>query len=454
MRIIVQLYSLLLLICVPVCGGLQLDVKSKDSICAATQKIQRGIMDYYWGSTPGGIVGMFIQPYYWWEAGLVFAGMLENWYLCDNMEYNSTLYESMIAQTGANYDYIPSNQSMTEGNDDQGIWGLFIMGAVERNFPDAQMGNVPGWLTMAQAVFNTMYARWDSQHCGGGLRWQIFTWNLGYDYKNTIANGCLFQLAARLGRYTGNSTYLDIANETFSWLVDVKFVVLKDEANVFDGAHIGDNCQDIKGIEWTYNHGVILGGCAYMYNATNGDPVWETRLRQILGGARAFFFRNNIMYERACQDNKICNNDQRSFKSIFSRMLAVTSVLAPFTRETIDPLLEASAAAAAASCSGGKDGETCGLDWTTGSWDGYYGLGEQASALEVIQNLLIHTKAPPLTKNAGGTSNGDPGAGLGTPMDNVLHSRLNIGSKDRIKAALITAVCLGLLVGTALWMVI
>ena len=76
----------------------------------------------------------------------------------------------MYHQAGENYNYIPSNQSMTEGNDDQGVWGMAIMEAVERNFTEPESHS---WLEMVQAVFNTMNARWDADNCGGGLRWQI-----------------------------------------------------------------------------------------------------------------------------------------------------------------------------------------------------------------------------------------------------------------------------------------
>ncbi|AAS53901.2 AFR530Wp [Eremothecium gossypii ATCC 10895] len=434
--------------------ALDLDLSSREDVCHFTNEIQKGIMDYYWGSKYGGIVGMFQPPYYWWEAGEVFGGMLENWYLCDNQEYESVLRESMIAQTGDKFDYIPANQSTTEGNDDQGVWALFIMGAVERNFKDPEKEGMPGWLTMVQTVFNKMEARWDAENCGGGLRWQIFQWNNGYTYKNTIANGCLFQLAARLGRYTGNQTYLDVASKVFQWLVDVKYIVLEDKARVFDGAHIHENCSDIKGIEWSYNHGIILAGAAYMYNATGGSPEWESHVTKILAGAADFYFRDKIMYERACQDYNTCDNDQRSFKSIFSRMLAITSVVAPFTRGTIDELIYASATAASKSCEQGTHGYTCGLNWHKGTYDGVYGLGEQASALEIIQNVLIHTKAPPLTADTGGQSEGNPDAGLDhDSQPAILRGMHNITGKDRVGASLITAISLGLMLGCALWMI-
>lgn len=444
---------LTLLLCITQVIGIQLDTSSKDSICDATSLIQDGMLDYYDGTRNGGIVGMFQSPYYWWQAGEAFGGMIDNWYFCNNNTYENLIYDALIAQTGDHYDYMPGNQTMVEGNDDQGVWALTVMGAVERNFTNPTGGR-PGWLAMVQAVFNQMYSRWDTGACGGGLRWQIFTWNSGYNYKNTISNACLFQIAARLGRYTGNTTYLDIAEKVFNWLVEVEYVVLKDQGNVFDGAETDDNCSNIIRFEWSYNHGVVLGGLAYMYNATNGSSTWETRVQQILGGAQEYFFNDSIMYESTCQRGSTitCNNDQRSFKSIFSRMLGLTSVLVPSTSSSIDNLLRASAEGAAGSCTGGYDGHTCGLSWLTSSNDGIYGLGEQMSALEVMQNLLIHDKPPPFKTDNGGSSSGDASAGLNTTTTNVLRNELDITTSDRAGAAVVTAVILLVLIGGSIWM--
>lgn len=433
--------------------AIELDPSSKDSVCDATALIQKGMMDYYDGKNYGGTIGMFQPPYYWWQAGEAFGGMIDNWYFCGNDSYEQTILNALLAQTGPHYDFMPENQTMVEGNDDQGVWGLTLMGAVERNFTNPTDGS-PGWLAMAQAIFNQLYSRWDGSSCGGGLRWQIFTWNGGYNYKNTISNACLFQIAARLGRYTGNDTYLEVAEKVFDWLVDVGYVVLKDKGNVFDGAEIDDNCTSIVKYEWSYNHGVVLGGLSFMYNATNGSSMWEERVQQILGGAQTYFFKNSIMYESACQQENsfTCNNDQRSFKSIFSRMLGLTSVLVPSTQSTVDDLLEQSAKAAAASCDGGRDGHTCGLNWNKQTYDGTYGLGEQMSALEVIQNLLIHDMPGPLTADNGGSSVGDANAGLNTSSANVLQNKLDIQTKDRAGAAIITAVILMVIIGGSIWM--
>ena len=39
--------------------ALDLEVESKDSVCAATALIQQGMLDYYAGDKYGGAVGMF-----------------------------------------------------------------------------------------------------------------------------------------------------------------------------------------------------------------------------------------------------------------------------------------------------------------------------------------------------------------------------------------------------------
>ena len=62
------------------------------------------------------------------------------------------------------------------------------MSAAELKFPPPTTG-YPSWTAQAQAVFNLQAERWDAANCGGGLRWQINSLNLGYNYKN-IASVC------------------------------------------------------------------------------------------------------------------------------------------------------------------------------------------------------------------------------------------------------------------------
>ena len=132
--------------------------------------------------------------------------------------------------------------------------------------------------------------------------------------------------------------------------------------------------------------------------------------------------------------------------------MAATIIRAPYTRQRLQPLLQSSAAAAVKSCSGGDDGNTCGLKWNTGYWDGIYGIGEQMSVLEVLISNLLDTVPGPVTNNTGGTSPGDPSAGTTATSPSGLDlSAVTTG--DRVGAGFITTLVLLTVLGGAWWMV-
>ncbi|KAK6204444.1 defective cell wall [Scheffersomyces amazonensis] len=430
-------------------NAIWLDTNNVTTIIEATALIAQGTLDYYEGYKVGGTIGMFTAPYYWWEAGGAWGSLIDYTYFMQNDTLVPTIKAALLYQTGQDNNYIPLNQSTTEGNDDQGFWGIAVMGAAERNFSNPEKPE-QAWLTLTQAVFNTMAARWDEAECNGGLRWQIFQWNSGYDYKNSVSNGCLFHIGARLARFTGNDTYVDWAEKVWDWMYGVGFLTEGDWWFVYDGAQIESNCTNITKYQWTYNQGLMLAGCAYLYNYTQ-DEKWLNRTLNLLNGAQVFF-NNSIMYEAACQPSNNCNNDQRSFKAYFSRFLGATSILVPQTYDIIRNWLVTSANAAARSCSGGTDGHTCGLNWFVGAWDGYYGLGEQISALEVIQNLRVGDLPGPLTAHTGGSSEGNPAAGYGTIQTNASPLKLNSG--DLAGAGIITAIIGVSLIASGLWLII
>ena len=159
------------------------------------------------------------------------------------------------------------------------------------------------------------------------------------------------------------------------------------------------------------------------------------------------------MVEVACEPMVTCNNDQPSFKAFLARWMAATAQIAPFTEKQIMPRLRASAKGAAGQCVGGPQGRTCGRKWTEKVWDGRTGVGEEMSALSVIQANLIQKVAPPLTANTGGVSKSDPNAGTegdNPPMLEAVLTR-KITMKDRAGAGILTALVLGGLLGTTYW---
>ncbi|WEW61440.1 glycoside hydrolase family protein [Emydomyces testavorans] len=406
------------------------------------------MVKYYHGNNPGDVPGNLPDPYFWWEAGAMFSSLIDYWYYTGNSEYNQITTQAMLHQVGNDNNYMPLNQTSTLGNDDQAFWGMAALTAAENKFPNPP-NDKPQWLELAQAVLNSQVPRWDNETCGGGLRWQIFSFNKGYNYKNSISNGCFINIAARLALYTNNDTYAKLAERTWDWMTSSGLI--SPTFQVFDGSDVAKNCSELSHIQWTYNNGVLMGGAAAMYNYTKGGDVWKQRLDGLIDASGIFFSKDppNVMTEVACEGNGKCNVDQRSFKAYLSRWMAMTIKIAPYTRDKLLPRIQASAKAAALQCNGPDN--ACGLRWTMGaSYDGSTGVGEQMAALEVIQSNLIDFVEGP-ANNKTGISKGNPAAGTG--KDPTISTLGAITTGDRVGAGFLTSLVLLGILGGAWWMV-
>jgi mannan endo-1,6-alpha-mannosidase len=324
-------------------------------------------------------------------------GMIEYSSFTGDDSYTKTLQQALTANYGPANDFILDYRRSQTGNDDQAFWSLAVMSALEYQFPDADKAPA-SYLDVAVNSFNNIVGRWDETSCGGGLKWQIYPENAyGYNYKNSISNGAAFALGARLARYTGNQTYADWSVKIYDWTKKVGLI--SDKFEVFDGADDKTNCGEAKmdHTTWSYNNAMFLHGSAFMFDYTKGDKTWKDRVTGFMSNAESLFFKpydnaTNIMFEMACETGETgrhCNLDQQSFKAYLSRFMAKTAILAPFTKDAVTKCLKASAVGAASSCSGGADGSSCGSKWYTGAWDGTSGVGQQLSALEVTQALLM-----------------------------------------------------------------
>ncbi|KAI0171419.1 glycoside hydrolase family 76 protein [Pestalotiopsis sp. NC0098] len=410
-------------------------------------------MQYYKGNQSGQTPGILPGPppagdYYWWEGGALWGTMIDYWHLTGDSTYNDVVTQALLWQVGPNQDYMPPNVTASLGNDDQGFWGMTAMQAAEENFPDPPKDQ-PQWLALAQAVFNTQAdpGRHDNT-CGGGLRWQIPFSNNGYNYKNSIANGCFFNLGARLARYTNNETYANWAETTWDWVRSVGF--MDDQYNIYDGAHVETNCTDINRAQFSYNNGVYLLGAAYMYNYTNGNDTWKERLDGLIDGTFRVFFPNDIAFEIACEEHMTCTTDMLSFKGYVHRWMSTITQIAPYTADKILPVLKTSATAGIGQCTGGDNQRTCGFGWAEGTFDGSVGAGQTMNVLGAISSLLIGEAKVPVTNSTGGTSGGNYNAGQDS--DSFTNSLPAITQGDRAGAGILTVLILASATGTFGWM--
>lgn len=334
--------------------------------------------------------------------------MIDYWHFTNDSSYNPTVSEALLSQVGPDYDYMVPIRAKEEGNDDQAFWGFATMSAAEHNFT-APNASFPSWFQLTENLWNTQAARWDTTSCGGGLKWQIFSFNAGYDYKNSVSNGAFFQLSARLARFTGNSTYIEWANKAWQWSESIGLIDARSWA-IYDGTDDTTNCTSIDHTEWTYSVGIYTYGAAVMYNISNGTTAstWRTRTESLINASIPTFFSpyanaTDILYEPACETIQTCNYDQRSFKAYLARFFWASTKVAAFTIPLISQVLETSAIAAANTCTGqniaATDGtiydNACGAKWYVGGFDGSVGPGQQLSVLEMVQGLLTNVTSAP-----------------------------------------------------------
>ncbi|KAI0473902.1 family 76 glycosyl hydrolase [Xylariaceae sp. FL0804] len=437
-------------------AALEVDLDDDASIREAAAQVAADLLTFYHGDEPGQVPGILPGPppdgdYYWWQGGAMWGALLDYRSAAGSDDNDAMISSAMLWQAGPDRDYMPPNWTASLGNDDQAFWALSALLAAETGFADPPPDE-PQWLALAQAVFNEQThedRRVPNGNCQGGLRWQIFPSNNGYDYINTVANACYFNIGARLARYTGNATYGELAAQTFDLIHRLGYI--SETWDVYDGAHLPD-CTDINRAQFSYNAAMLLQGCAFMYDFT-GDEIWATRLDRLTDRTLAYFFPNGTAFEPACEPGRACNTDMESFKGFLHRWLATAVQLAPHTRGVILPVLRTSAAAAVAQCTGGANGRMCGFHWASGAFDGATGAAQQMNVLGALTSLLMASEGAdvPLTNATGGTAGGDPNAGTAATKDPQAYYR-PVTAGDRVGAGLVTVVLAGGALAAFGWM--
>ena len=96
------------------------------------------------------------------------SALMDYYYYTGDDTYNDIVIQGMTFQASPTQNFMPPNQTTTEGNDDQVFWGFAAMTASEYKFPNPP-ADQPQWLALAQGVWNSQQLRWDTASCNGGL---------------------------------------------------------------------------------------------------------------------------------------------------------------------------------------------------------------------------------------------------------------------------------------------
>ncbi|KAK0247505.1 i-AAA protease yme1 [Friedmanniomyces endolithicus] len=334
------------------------------SIRDASAMLAYDLMSYYQNnqsSTAVTAIGTLPAPLYWWEAGAVWGGMIDYWAYTNDTSYVHTVQQALLAQVGPKDDYMMPAYYPSLGNDDQTFWAIAALSAAEYGFHAPSGSSSTVWLDFRKRSST----------------------------RNSLG---FFQIAARLAHYTGNETYVTWAEKTWDWMSAVGLI--NQNYNVYDGTDDTLNCSKLDHTMWSYNPSMLLYGTAMLYNFTNGSQIWEKITTGLLESCANTFFSpssnaTSIMCEPSCEPTGTCDVDQLSFKAYTSRWMAKASIVAPYIAGSVSVLLTRSAEAAAQACSGGASGSMCGVKWYVGGFDGVTGVGQELSALETVQALLL-----------------------------------------------------------------
>lgn len=176
------------------------------------------------------------------------------------------------------------------------------------------------------------------------------------------------------------------------------------------------------------------------HNQTSNEK-WKTATTKLTESLLRDFFADGAAFELPCETTPGgCTADMLSFKGYVHRWMSVVTQVAPFTAATVIPALKKSAEACIKQCTGGPTGRACGFYWTRGTYidpsvDKTTGAGERMDALAAVSSLLVSEVAAPLTGKDGGTSQGNPNAGIPKSNDRTLSE---ITSGDKAGASFLT----------------
>jgi len=238
-------------------------------------------------------------------------------------------------------------------------------------------------------------------------------------------------MAARLARATGDKdgSLVQWANKIWDWTEEVGFI--NDEYAVYDGANPELDCSTPSRVQWTHASGLHILGAAVMANHT-GDAKWTERATKLIDHASEVFFRasskeggidpGDILTETACEAGLMCTHNMNAMKGLLALAMWRAAQMVPALDAKVRPLLTASAKAAAAKCTAGKNQDRCQSYWAMDSLS-MVGPGEQLSVLNVVQGLLIAEADAPyaegqITEVTDPNGSSKPGSGGSGGSDN------------------------------------
>jgi len=197
--------------------------------------------------------------------------------------------------------------------DDEGWWALGWLKVYD-------ITNDTAYLNAAIDIFDDMVKGWGAT-CGG------IWWNKAHEANVAISNELFLAVAAQLANRAqtkaAKAFYLGWAVKQWRWFSNSGLI--NADYNINDGLDL-KTCQNNRGIVWSYNAGVILGGLVELNKAQPDKYLLVTAQEIATAAIKKLSDKNGILHD-VCEPD--CGNDGPQFKGIFMRNLQVLQQAMP-----------------------------------------------------------------------------------------------------------------------------
>jgi predicted alpha-1,6-mannanase (GH76 family) len=199
-----------------------------------------------------------------WVADLDIQGM-EDAYERTGSSAQQTLVNNLCATWLV---YNPPPWSWDSWNDDIGWFSL----ALVRGY---QMTGTANFLTQAEYGFNYAFGRgWDTNYNGGGI-WEQQPPVAGV-HKEALSNDSLGQVACMLYQSTGNTTYLNEAEQIYSWVRS--HIYNPGTGQVYTGIDTNGTVNTAAAV---YNQGTFVDYADLLYKITGNSMYYNDAIAAV-----------------------------------------------------------------------------------------------------------------------------------------------------------------------------
>ncbi|KAK6091322.1 hypothetical protein MT418_008167 [Batrachochytrium dendrobatidis] len=221
-----------------------------------------------------------IESRQWWESGVMWGAFGEYARYTKDLQFvpivTNALSNGSISNTQVNSkevgSFLGADQRLGatllgRWNDDIAWYGLATLTFAELTGKTALLprSKTISYLQVAINTYDEIMQQHDPTTCGGGIFWSRDRTRADTkDYKSVITNVQMMVHSAKLGIITGDPKYMATADTLYKWLQTSGLIT--PDFHVWDGLSIPRCVKDAR--EFSYNAGLLLGGLAYMYKAS------------------------------------------------------------------------------------------------------------------------------------------------------------------------------------------